>query len=557
MNELTNLWNKHTLKITGVIVLPLILAFGISKVQAEESEIEVITVVAQQVQKIETDPVISTRLISAIMPAFTYSPGGYGGFIGFNERGAQTVHTTVYTNGVPANEPGSGWYNFGHEMVSGESVRIISGANGVLYGSGSIAGTVLIEDVIDSGVTVRTEGTKPSYLRLAPTDNIEFVKFKSNNNFSARNDNTEYDEYDMQQAKVSVDAGDWTFDGKIAQYEYDYDNCYTADFSTSNACVEDGDRYNFSIRNDYLTLGRSYVDSQYYTEGSETYSNESHRNFIRIAEHKDLSNAVNIDFGIDAEQLYYATQSGTTVKTYDDDNYGAFLSINASAVFDYNFGFRLGNDGQNALRFGIASGQFYLNVGNSFRKPTLYEQFGDDWVLGNADLKPEEGIGYEVGFGAIQLFMYDFSETIEYQSGFMLADVYVKPQYYNAGDFTTQGFRYMQEFGAFNVMLKYTDTEQPRVAKYAGAVSWKQRYGKNEFQMQYAVNVDRSPSPYDVIDGPYLPDMNKLNLYLTRYINEQVTLSLKVENALDEEVEIVPFYSNRGREINLTLGYNW
>ena len=97
MNELINLWNKHTFKITAVIVLPLILAFGISKVQAEESEIEVITVVAQQVQKIETDPVISTRLISAIMPAFTYSPGGYGGFIGFNERRAQTVHTKVYT----------------------------------------------------------------------------------------------------------------------------------------------------------------------------------------------------------------------------------------------------------------------------------------------------------------------------------------------------------------------------------------------------------------------------------------------------------------------------
>ena len=35
MNELINLWNKHTFKITGVIVLPLILAFGISKVQAE------------------------------------------------------------------------------------------------------------------------------------------------------------------------------------------------------------------------------------------------------------------------------------------------------------------------------------------------------------------------------------------------------------------------------------------------------------------------------------------------------------------------------------------
>jgi len=544
---------KNTLYSVGGALL-LTIAF-MTPATVEADEIEEVIVVAQQVQLMETTPITSTRLISAIMPAFTYSPGGYGGFVGYNERGAQTVHTTVYTNGIPANEPGSGWYNFGHDVVSGESVKVITGANGVLYGSGSIAGTVLIKDVIDSGSTIRFEGSDPSYLRIAPTDNFEYTKFRSDMP-SVRNDNTEEDSYDLQQVKVSVDAGDWTFAGKFVEYEYDYDNCYTADFSQSNDCVDVGDRYNLSVRNDNITIGRSFTDSKYSTDGIQTYSNESYRNFLRIAEHKDLSSMVSIDFGVDAEALHYATE-GYGSNTYEDDNYGAFVSVNASAVFDYNFGVRIGNDDQNALRFGMTQGQFFLNIGNSFRKPTLYEKFGDDFVLGNETLKPEEGIGYEIGFGTLGLFRYEFSETIDYQSGFMLGDVYVNPQYYNAGDFITQGFRYMQNFGAVSVMLKYTDTEQPRVAKYGAMISWKQRYGKNEYQVKYAVNLDRAPSQYDIIDSEFLEDLKKMNLYYTRYINEKVTLSLKVENAFDDVVEVVPFYDNQGREIYLTLGYNW
>ena len=545
---------KNTLYSVGGALLITIAFMTPATVEAEE--IEEVIVVAQQVQSTETTPVTSTRLISAIMPAFTYNPGGYGGFIGYNERGAQTVHTTVYTNGIPANEPGSGWYNFGHDIVSGESVKVITGANGVLYGSGSIAGTVLIKDVINSGSTIRFEGSDPSYLRIAPTDNFEYTKFRSEEP-SVRNDNTEEDSYDLQQAKVSIDAGDWTLAGKFVEYEYDYDNCYTADFSQSNDCVDTGDRYNVSVRNDNITLGRSFTDSKYSTDGIQTYSNESYRNFLRIAEHKDLSSMVSIDFGVDAEALHYATESSSGSNTYEDDNYGAFVSVNASAVFDYNFGIRVGNDDQNALRFGMTQGQFFLNIGNSFRKPTLYEKFGDDFVLGNENLKPEEGIGYEIGFGTLGLFRYEFSETIDYQSGFMLGDVYVNPQYYNAGDFITQGFRYSQNFGAVSVMLKYTDTEQPRVAKYDAMINWKQRYGKNEYQVKYTVNLDRAPSQYDIIDGEFLEDLKKMNLYYTRYINEKVTLSLKVENAFDDVVEVVPFYNNRGREFYLTLGYNW
>ena len=117
--------------------------------EAKASEIEEVIVVAQQERSVVADPIDEVKIMDAILPAFTYNQGGTGGFIGYAERGAQTIHTSVIVNGVPANDPGAGWYDFGHEFSAGQEIKIVTGANGVLYGSGSIAGTVLIKDTIE------------------------------------------------------------------------------------------------------------------------------------------------------------------------------------------------------------------------------------------------------------------------------------------------------------------------------------------------------------------------------------------------------------------------
>ena len=82
MNELLEFWNKHTFKITAVLVTPLLLAFFVSKVQAEE--IEEVVVVGQQVEVIKTNALINETLIEEIIPEFTWGAGGLGGFVGFN-----------------------------------------------------------------------------------------------------------------------------------------------------------------------------------------------------------------------------------------------------------------------------------------------------------------------------------------------------------------------------------------------------------------------------------------------------------------------------------------
>jgi len=542
MNKLDKNFHLNFSPLYAVFVCML---FMLCAHETRADEIEEVLVVAQQEKEVKADPVSSSKLISSIMPTFTWPAGGYGAFIGYNERGAQTIHTSVYRNGIPVNEPGSAWYDFGHDLANGETVKVISGSNSVMYGSGSIAGTILIKDTIERGVTARYGSEDHQYISVAPIEQIQFTNF-SINQHSARNDNEEEDSYKNQSAKFNVDLGDFRIVANYTDYEYDYDNCFTAEFTASNDCVQDGERYVVSIRNDYITLGRSENKTVHFTEGVESYLNESSRDFIRINNTQDLSSRLSIDYGIDGENEKYGEQ--------EQSNYGIFFQTNAKFIFNYNFGIRLGNDDQNALRFGMSKGQFFFNIGNSYRKPNLYEQFGDAWVDPNPDLEPEKGVGYELGFGAISIFRYDFSETIEYADGFMLGDVYVNPQYYNSGEYETSGFKFSNTFGPVSLMLRYTDTDQPRIPEAMAVLDVKQYFFNLLFRLKYAGLFDREPGPFD---GDSLDDLEKLNFYVTKTFSNDFVLSFKAENILDKEAEVLPFYNNEGKEYYLTLQYKW
>ena len=636
--------------------------------EAKASDIEEVIVVAQQERTVEADPVINSRLVDAIMPIFTYNPGGYGGFIGYNERGAQTVHTSVIVNGIPANDPGASWYDFGHDFASGQSVKVVTGANGVLYGSSSIAGTVLIQDTIEHGFTVR--GGDQKYYRVAPIDQLEFSMVDASM-VSARNDNDEEDNYKNKTARFNVDAGDFTIVGKYSEYEYDYDDCYDYDWGQSNDCLQDGTRYNIAIRNDLMTIGRNYNTADYFTVEDPTYSNESYRDFVRFGGDAKLSNKIEIAYGIDAEKIYYNTNSwqnieGTMVveteitepgiwyaeddtnkvrpmwtgiyigtgefnsetvgdgvftltevkEKYTDENAGAYFTVNADFVLKYNFGIRVGNDDQNAYRFGIENGPWFFNMGDSFRKPNLYELNGDGFVTGNPDLLPEQGVGYEIGYGAISIFRYEFEESIEYvpsvttdftstsivldaeatldqigtnpeapdstyvscvlnpnwtandEATFELPgciyktvstvnQTYTAPTYSNTGEYVTQGIRFNNVFGPVTVNLKWTDTEQPRVPEYAGAITVNQNFKGVDFRLHYAVNLNRKPGEWDFIEDEYLEDLERLDINITKRFANGVTLSLNVENLTDEVVEVVPFYNSTQRQTTLVLDYKW
>ena len=558
-------WNFHInfspLYFVFVVMVLMAISFN-----AEAEEIEEVVVVAQQSKTVEADPLEGTSLFKVLMPAHTWTAGGQGAFQGYNERGAQTVHTAVYKNGIPANLPGSAWYDFGTELATGQSIKIISGANSVVYGSGSIAGTILIKDNIEKGVTVSAGSQSSKYVSLAPSDWFQYTAMETNQD-SVRNDNTEKDLYTNRNAKFNFDVQDFTIAMDYTDYEYGYDNCWAADFSSSNDCKQDGEKYNVAVNNEYFTIGRTHDKAHYFTGEYESYWNESSTDYLRVGDQTNLSQKLQIAYGVDASHEQYLTAGGD----HNRDNYGAYLNINADFAMKYNFGFRVGNEDQNALRFGLEKGPFFLNVGNSFRRPTLYELNGDSWVDANLDLLPEEGIGYELGFGVLSIFKYEFEEAIEYAPGgsndvitvtydedgnatSTTTTEYYNAKYYNTGAYDTQGVRYSQMFGNFMVTLKYTDTEQARVPKYSAVLGWDQSFGSHNFNITYRGQFERIPGLYD---GTELEDLQNLSFGYVKTFDNAVNLAIRIDNVLDEEVEVLPGYDSRGRQINLTMQKKW
>jgi len=554
----------NIVKIAIVITLPLWTAFALAE------DIEEVVVVAQVVKQTETDALTDTKLISSIMPDVTWIAGGYGGNVLYRERGTQSVHSTVYRNGIPQNTPGSGWYDFGHDIVSGESVKVISGANSVMYGSGSIGGTVLIQDTITRGVTGRLGNQDHQYISVAPTNWMQVTDFSVKQ--QARNDNDEYDKYENTSAKIIADAGDFKLYVTATDYAYDYDNCYTASFSQSNDCLQDGERFTVSVRNEFFTIGRTEDKAEYFTEGVSTYENESSRDFFRVGDTVQLSNLLEVTYGADGSRDQYGV--------HEKDDYGVFLSVNAEFALEYNFGLRAGNEDQNAMRLGISKDQFFINFGTSYRRPNLYEVFGDAYVDGNDNLLPEEGVGYEIGFGALSLFRYDFEESIEYTSGFMTTtiledaiyddagtlildavteSVWNNARYNNSGSYTTQGIRFANTWGPINLMLKFNDTDQTRIPEYVTVITWEQTFKDVNYKVQYAGQFDRAPGPYDYLpEGQeFLDDLKKLSLFITKSFSNGLNLNFSYENITDEKAEVLPYYDNQGKQVNLTLQYNW
>ena len=533
MNNRSNIdWNFHINFSPMYAAFVWMILFSVAvclspKAQAEE--IEEVVVVGQQSTTIKADPLKGNSFIRALLPGHTWTAGGYGAFQGYNERGAQNVHTAVYKNGIPANLPGSAWYDFGNELATGQEVKIITGANSVVYGSGSIAGTILIKDNIEQGVTAIVGSQDHKMVSVAPAKWFQYTAMEINQD-SVRNDNTERDWYTNRNAKLNFDVQDFTITMDYTDYSYDYDNCYDSSFNQSNDCEQDGEKYNIAINNEYFTIGRTHDKADYYTGEWMSYANESSTDYLRVGDQLNLSNKLQVGYGVDASHEKYQSLNN---EEHSRDNYGAYLNINADFAMKYNFGFRVGNEDQNALRFGLESGPFFLNVGNSYRRPTLYELHGDGWVDANPDLLPEEGVGYEIGFGVLSLFRYEFEEAIEYVPGFntevvvtpatydedgnllteaVTENVWTNATYDNTGAYDTQGIRYSQWFGNFMLTLKYTDTEQARVPKYVGVVKWNQSFGSHEFDITYRGNFERIPGPYD---GDELENLENLSF---RYI---------------------------------------
>ena len=510
------------------IVAIMLLMFWANETQSQE--IEEVVVMGAYIYETESDPSSDVNVLETIMPAATVS-GGYGSFMGYNERGTQTIHTTIYRNGMPANDAGSGWYDFGHDFATGnEKVKIVNGPNSVLYGSGSLGGTVFITDDLTDGSVIRAG----SNTFVSHTSNGVNLSYFNADNDSVRTDNNEKDSYNNISVKGQKEFGDWKVNVSGTSYEYDYDNCYTASFSQTNDCVQSGNKGTISLRNNNYTFGYTFNDAEYDTEGVQTFKSDAERAYVDTRH--QFGNTL---LGATAEFEKYADF---------DKSQSSLYSLTSFDTFDV--GFRLSEDAF-VYRLGHEKGNWFSSFGTSYRNPTLYELNGDSWTLPNPTLDPEEAVGYEIGYKRLTVFKYKFSEGIDYS--------FTDSQFVNTGSYDTQGVRYgnvyqIERLNTTNIglMLGYTDTDQPRIPKYKVIVSSTTDMNDFIISFRYTGLFDREPGPYDGTE--MLDDVSSLDYKIEKAFPNYL-LSFTIRDILDNEFEMIPNYSAGGLEYFLTLQY--
>ena len=484
-------------------------------------------------EEFSTDHVDDDSLLEVITPMAEFTQGGFGGYVGYTDRGTQSNHTSVYRNGVPVNDAGAGWYDFGHDITTGnESVKVVSGTNSVLYGSSSMGGTIFINDSFDKKLFVSAGDNYQKY--FAGNETVSISRFDVSNG-SVKTDNDEIDNYLNTTARAKVKLLSFDVVANYTDYDYDYDGCYNASWAKTDDCDQQGDKGGLSIRNDFLTIGYNYNNATYFTEGVETSKGEAERYFVDARQAVVETENVTTIVGASFTQEVYNDNDQEEYSIYSVLNYDNFVDIGLRASEDYVVG-----------RLGIQFQSFFANAGTSFRRPTLSEINGDAWTLPNPDLDPEEAFGYEIGYGPISYFSYEFSEGIDY--------VYSLGQYINTGEYDTQGLRFNDSYsipwGGLGVDIRYTDTDQFRVPEWSGNLSYIASVKGWNINTSWSFVNGREPSLWD---GDSLDDYDTFNISVSKEVGNGITLSGAVRDLFDNNFEIVPGYRAGGRTFILTL----
>ena len=519
------------------------IALAMLSLGAYAEEIEETIVVGAKVYNGYGDPTYDNNLLESIDYTKRYIAGGMGGFHGIQLNGTDTKHTAVYKNGVPVNDPSSGWYDFGNDLPAFQNIKLISGPNSVQFGSGSMAGAVLIEDNFERSVSARFGEHESSLVASyewypeAQEVGVQVAHYNGTTG-SAMTYNNELDWYENTTVKFAY-ANEY---GKInlesIYYDSDYDQCWWM-LPPSEwedwMCDVKGKKDTISIRNQYIVLGHTTNKAEHNTG----YQMESERTYGDFIVYNDYGHVL----GVTAQNEQYEER--------ERDSYSAYWTWQNDFIgIGYKFleGTAASAE-QHIVRIGMEWQDARFSIGNSYRLPNLYEQFGDGWVAPNPSLQPEEGVGTEFGYKDVSIYYYEFDEGIDFD--------YNRYQYVNSGEYSTHGIRYQDQIlldnGSLFVYTEYTETDKIRVPRYktkisywtsgqVGGIQWDTAL---EYLGEFDKGLDFDASPID--------DISTVNFKFGVYATPNLYIMLDIDDIFDNHFEVIPNYAAGGRTVRLTF----
>lgn len=400
--------------------------------------------------------------------ALIRSYGSAGSLVSLSLHGTGTNHTAVSWNGFPLNSPTTGQADlslipFGFM----QSVQMVSGASGALFGSGTFGGIVEMVNKPDwsNRLSVHITSERASFHSRS-----DFLSFQAGNkrlqyalsviDSRARNDFDYRDKYRYNNPEVRAVHNDFAGGGVIQNLHL---NAGNGNF------VEAGAWFQYK-RKDIPALMGSYIES-HARQVDKTfrsyldYSKQFHRSVLLLKSawftddlwYTDKNAATDTSYAVDSRIVtgkimgsaeyrqslfsYFVAGAGISVVhlTASTNNYYHDISENDFALYGslkfmladlvLNTGIRQefyeGTDPSTQFSIGLRyrmGEQIILrsNISSKFRKPTLNERY---WKPGgNPALRPEKGWGGEISAEVFLVGQEDrdlnlsFNGTLYYQS---------------------------------------------------------------------------------------------------------------------------------------------
>jgi len=562
---------------------------------------------------------LKERGISFVADAFREVPslavsssGGHGSKTQIRIRGNEANHVLVLVDGMRVSNASDGEFDFANMHLDGiERIEVLLGPQSTLYGSDAAAGVINI-------ITSKGEGafggqvhaaagslnTRSGSVQVSGGEQGWHYSVSANryltDGISAaaeKNGNTEKDGHDSKGLKVKTGYDADTFSTWISynQSRSDYDFDSDDDFATGQAYDEadnhqtvDTDAASWGIAfslldgrlNNQVQLSRSQYDynsySIFFGMGSN-YRTETDRESIEYQGSYQIDDSHSLQFGMDI------TDDALLVSTFDREATvrGTYLQWSG----DFNgTNITLGGRSDDHDEFNrhttyraTASRQLDNNwrlraaYGTGFKAPSLQELY-DSGFGGNPDLKPEESSSRELGIEYRHDNYYTSATLFNQNTTNLIRSTGTWPNLLlkNLDDADSRGVELntgiswqQAELTAALTWLDATETEnsveskRQRVPKLAGQVTGSYFYSDGRIWAEAQYQGERRDENWALQQDVTLAAYWLFNLGASYEVSDDLSLSARIDNLLDEEYEEVYSYGTLGRTGTVSLDWRF
>jgi len=541
-------------------------------------------------------------------PGVSVNRSGPGGALTqIRLRGTEASHVLVLVDGVEVANPTAGEFDLsGIRAGDVERIEILRGEQSALYGSDAIGGVINIitragatQEYWQASVEAGSFGTLDGQFNGAislgeatltlgvgglTTDGYNISGLNSNNS-GGEDDGSQSTAYTVGLNNLKVSGIQFSAKYSDSELKTDFDEDLffsgrlddtnsTTIVDTQSARVDA--RFNAGGFDNLITLSGHDITTD--SRASFPSTSDGTRRKASWAIKRDLDqHKVTVlgevekeTYDISPSFAFEPTRPENTNYAVAGDYRGEFggLSITASARNDFNDRFDDAFTWKVGATYGFDwDGRVRANLGTGVKNPSLIELFGffpESNFVGNPDLRPEESFGYGVGY--THEFSQDMKVSIDYFKSELTDEIFT-------------------DFSSFPFLARNRDTDSQRegvelsadwdlsdmISLYGSATildteeDGVKELRRPEFQasatatvtpidaLSLTGSIDHTGSQLDTDFSTFqtvtLDSFTLVGLNAAFDVNDNVTLTLRGENLLDEEYEEVVGYRSQGRGV--------